>query len=57
MAKRLSRRALSVAEVGMALALDRSTLPSRYGILTPASALENTVQKALERGGLSFRFD
>jgi short subunit dehydrogenase-like uncharacterized protein len=43
-----------VAECALALALDRTRLPERYGVLTPVAALEDVLLERLQRAGIGF---
>ena len=47
---------LMLSQAAMALILDRETLPERYGVLTPASALGMTLIKRLRDAGMVFSF-
>ena len=43
-----------VAEAALCLAKDRSRLPARYGVLTPAAAMGDRLIERLRRAGISF---
>lgn len=47
--------AVMLAEAALTLALDRSDLPARGGVLTPALAMGHVLRRRLERSGMSFR--
>lgn len=43
-----------VAEAGISLALDSSSLPDMYGVLTPSTAMGNVLLERLKAKGVDF---
>jgi len=51
-----SGTALMIAESAVCLALDEESLPQIFGILTPASAMGETLINRLKKAGMEFEY-